>query len=115
MTKYICLLSIEDNSVDIMLEIPSIHPSISNVEVYVDVMPKVTNDIQQSQHIDLDPTELLSHENDATLYQSHDHLPLHFIRGKSNKCKKQFFDHKIMQRHVPRIGSDLITKVSFFY
>ena len=35
MIKYIRLPIIDDNSVDIMLEIPSIHPSISNVKVYI--------------------------------------------------------------------------------
>ena len=37
MIKYIRLTIVDDNSVDIMLEIPSIHPSISNVELYLEV------------------------------------------------------------------------------
>ena len=82
---------------------------------YIYVVPKVINDIQQSQHIDLDPTKLLSRENDTTLYQPHDHPSSHSIRGKSNKRQKQLCDHETIQRHVPRIGSDSIIEVSSFF
>ena len=37
MIKYIRLPNMDDGSVDIMLEIQFIHPSISNVQLYLEV------------------------------------------------------------------------------
>ena len=37
MIKYFHLPIVDDSSVDIMLEIPSIHPSISNVKLYLEM------------------------------------------------------------------------------
>ena len=37
MIKYICLPIVDDSIVDIMLEISVIHPSINNIELYLEV------------------------------------------------------------------------------
>ncbi|XVE49864.1 hypothetical protein DITRI_Ditri01bG0116600 [Diplodiscus trichospermus] len=50
MIKYIRLPIADDRSVEIMLEIPSIHPSISNVELYLDVESIFTEHTEHENH-----------------------------------------------------------------
>ncbi len=96
MIKSIRLPILEDNSVDIMLEIPSIHPSITNVELYVDVVKRTTDSIQyESQGTCLASTELLTQENKTSLYNCQGHPPLSPCVGrKSDKRQKQHHDNE---------------------
>ena len=59
MIKYIRLPIVDDGSVDIMLEIPSIHPSISNVELYLEVesifIEPVEQESQPTGFVPFDP------------------------------------------------------------
>ncbi|XVE52535.1 hypothetical protein DITRI_Ditri02bG0129700 [Diplodiscus trichospermus] len=68
MIKYIHLPFVDDDSVDIILEIPSIHPSISNVELHVEVEPIFTElGIHESQSIGFAPLAQSPTEENATL------------------------------------------------
>ncbi|XVF53456.1 hypothetical protein PTKIN_Ptkin05aG0100700 [Pterospermum kingtungense] len=88
MIKYIRLTVMDDGSVDIMLEIPSIHPSISNVELYLEVESVPIEPVkQESQSMGFVPVTQLP-------TQDHDILPNHannsFSPGSEHIRGRQF-------------------------
>ncbi|XVF84589.1 hypothetical protein PTKIN_Ptkin17bG0049300 [Pterospermum kingtungense] len=99
MIKYFRLPVVDDGSVDIMLEIPSIHPSISNVELYLEVESILAEPAaQQNQSIGSVPiAHVPTQDNDTLLDHANVNLVNHLFSLSSSEAT--------MERQASVIGN----------